>query len=330
MATLSMEESKDYEYDDEDFQDDDSDVSPRSPASSKSALSPKSPVHVNVMKANVTPPVPTSKPNANGCSARDRKAPKWLALEELERDRTRVSLNRDRVRSITQKLSKLQQGLESDRTRSRTAFESQLKELQAKIQHVEGEQDSRLEECDQQIEHVMEALGQERLARELLDERKTKEAEAIIKSVDLKLEELRTLAASTEEARTSELRDIREQLETEKRLRAETEEKFGVQLFEQVARLTEQVDSYKEQNGLLAERVMSLEAKAKRAEETATTERQAREDYESHVESMLEDLCLKMRNEILAERNDRESMEETLLKLIEETCARVEGGLVAN
>jgi len=42
----------------------------------------------------------------------ERRVPKWAALEEIEKDRTRVALNKDRVRSITQKLSKLQQGLE--------------------------------------------------------------------------------------------------------------------------------------------------------------------------------------------------------------------------
>ncbi|GBG27031.1 Hypothetical Protein FCC1311_032542 [Hondaea fermentalgiana] len=283
-----------------------------------------------VMKSPKSPPQIKAAPPVAKKAPTTRKTPKWLALEELERDRSRVSLNRDRVRSITQKLSKLQQGLEVDRSRSRAAMETQVKELQTQIQRIESEQESRLEECDQQIEHVMEALGQERLARELLDERKTKEAEAIIKSVDLKIDGFRTDAVASEEAHASELREIREQMETEKILRAQAEEKFGVQLYEQVARLTEQVESYKDQNTALAARVQTLETASKAAAEEAAAERRAREDHETHVDGLLEDLCLKMRNEILAERNDRESMEETLLKLIEETCARVEGGLVAS
>jgi len=258
------------------------------------------------------------------------KMPKWLALEELERDRARVCMNKDRVKTITQKLSKLQQGLEVDRTRSRTAFEAQFREVEKKISKLESEQESRLEECDQQIEHVMEALGQERLARELLDERKTKEAEVIVKTVDLKLEDLRKVTNKLEQQQSTELRYIQEQLENEKVLRAQAEEKFGVQLYEQVSRLTEQVNTYQKQNAKLVERVNQLEENAKKTEKSIVEEQTAHKELESHVVSMLEDLCNKMRTEIVAERNDREAMEETLLKLIEETCSRVEGGLVSS
>ena len=62
----------------------------------------------------------------------NRKMPRWLALDELERDRSRVTLNRDRVKTITQKLSKLQQGLEGDKVRERATFEKRLKELEGR------------------------------------------------------------------------------------------------------------------------------------------------------------------------------------------------------
>mmetsp|Transcript_24755 Transcript_24755/g.53405 ORF Transcript_24755/g.53405 Transcript_24755/m.53405 type:complete len:178 (+) Transcript_24755:1-534(+) len=176
----------------------------------------------------------------------------------------------------------------------------------------------------------MEALGQERLARELLDERKTKESEVMIKSIDLKLENLKDAYTKTESSHSEELVKIREQLETEKVLRAKAEEQFGVQLCDQVAKLTEQVEAYREQNAALIERVLQLESAQKVSKEGLAGETRARNDLEAHVVNMLEDLCAKMRTEIVAERADREAMEETLLKLIEETCSRVEGGLISS
>mmetsp|Transcript_43376 Transcript_43376/g.69440 ORF Transcript_43376/g.69440 Transcript_43376/m.69440 type:complete len:276 (-) Transcript_43376:1174-2001(-) len=270
------------------------------------------------------------KDSPETCSLNDRKVPRWLALEELERDRTRVSVNKDRVKSITQKLSKLQQGLEVDKSRSRSALEGRLADLETKLKRQEDEQENRLEECDQQIEQLMEALGQERLARELLDERKTKESEVMIKSIDLKLENLKDAYTKTESSHSEELVKIREQLETEKVLRAKAEEQFGVQLCDQVAKLTEQVEAYREQNAALIERVLQLESAQKVSKEGLAGETRARNDLEAHVVNMLEDLCAKMRTEIVAERADREAMEETLLKLIEETCSRVEGGLISS
>mmetsp|Transcript_3570 Transcript_3570/g.10413 ORF Transcript_3570/g.10413 Transcript_3570/m.10413 type:complete len:281 (+) Transcript_3570:190-1032(+) len=259
-----------------------------------------------------------------------RKLPRWLALEELERDRTRVSHNRDRVKTITQKLSRLQQGLEVDKNKSRTAFEMRLKELEGKIASVSGEQDQRLEEADQQIEHLMEALGQERLARELLDERKTKEAELLTKTVSLQLEELKSVFNIAQAEQAAVIAKLKQDLQDERQQRSEVEAKFGVKLGEQVSKLTDEMESVKKQNSELMDRVEQLHAQGKEQERELEKHRAARNDLEEHVVDMLEDLVSKLRTEIVAERNDREAMEETLLKLIEETCSRVEGGLVSS
>lgn len=265
---------------------------------------------------------PKARSPLNGPTS-SRKLPKWVALEELERERTRVSMNKDRVKTITQKLSKLQQGLEVDKSRSRNAFETRIRDLETKINSVSSEQDQRLEEADQQIEHLMEALGQERLARELLDERKTKEGELLSRTVGIQLEELKVGLTAAQNAHNGILEKVEKQIEQERVIRLQNEERFGIQLTQQVTKLAEEVQLMRQQNMHLNERVLRLDT-------TIAEERKARSDLEEHFVNLLEDLCNKLRNEIVAERTDREAMEETLLKLIEETCARVEGGLVSS
>ena len=102
--------------------------------------------------------------------------PRWVALEELERDRARVSVNKDRVRSITAKLSRLQQGIDSDKNRLKYQIENRVKEVEVKMVAQSNQLDTRFEELEAAQEQLTDAIGQERLARELLDERKAKES----------------------------------------------------------------------------------------------------------------------------------------------------------
>ena len=62
-----------------------------------------------------------------------KSIPRWAALEELERDRNRVSTNKERVRAITQKLSKLQQGIEADKSRARYNYDNRLKQIENSV-----------------------------------------------------------------------------------------------------------------------------------------------------------------------------------------------------
>ena len=50
-------------------------------------------------------------------------------MDGLEQARASPSSSKDRVRSITKKLSKLQHGIEADKKRSRTAVETRMQNL---------------------------------------------------------------------------------------------------------------------------------------------------------------------------------------------------------
>jgi chromosome segregation ATPase len=297
-------------------------------------------------------PVARRSPTGADGSGTSRRVPRWAALEELERDRARASQNKDRVKTITAKLSKLQQGLEVDKSKARSAFEGRVKELEGRIATLSGEQDARLEEADAQIEHLMEALGQERLARELLDERKTKEAELLQRSVSAQLEEFKASEGKTSRELATEVdalrarleesalaaqkaaiemqRDgiqaLRRELEAERESRQTGEQRLAdmltTQVKSQLAELGAETTALRTGNAALKERADALAR-------SLETEKRARADLEEHIMTTLDDLLQKVRNEIVAERQDREAMEETLLKLIEETCSRVEGGLVS-
>lgn len=205
-----------------------------------------------------------------------------------------------------------------------------MNEFEIQIKKLEEDELSRFEECDQQLEQIVEALGQERLSRELLDERKTKEGEVIMKTVDLKMEQMKGDIQMTSQQQNKDILVLQEQLETERTLRIQAEEKFGGQLSDQVSKLMEQVGSFQNSIEQVSKRVQELESENVSLKDQIKHEKQGRLELESHFLGLMEDLCAKMRNEMLNERNDREAMEETMLKLIEETCTRVEGGLISN
>lgn len=186
------------------------------------------------------------------------------------------------------------------------------------------------EEIHSQFEKLNEGLAQEKLARELLDERKTKEVEVAGKQMQLLIQKFQKERLKAEQTLVEQIQRLGSQVEKERLLRQESEEKFGLHLGDQVSRLIEEVEHERQQNALLVARVQALENEVETLSNASASEKQARSDLELNMMHMLENICTRMQSELLAERKDRETMEETMLKLLEETCSRVEGGLDAD
>lgn len=258
-----------------------------------------------------------------------KPAARLRGLSDLERDRMRVSTNNERVRTITQKLSKLQQGIQADKSRARSLYESRVKELDKKLTVHAEQTEEKLCETESQMDSIIEALGQERLARELLDERKSGEIE--LKSQQIKLEVEHTLQEYKQTLTDvkEQVGNLLEQLDAERKQRVKSEQEFGVELRDKVARLSDEIEAQTKENSELVDTVRSLEAKLEETSKKLRDETELRLELRSFVDTAMDDLTKRVQTELAAERDDRETMEETLLKLIEETCTRVENGLTS-
>ena len=258
----------------------------------------------------------TPPPRAPPSSAAGKfSSPRWATFEELGKHRTRSPASagvKDRVKSITQRLSALQRGIDDDRKRARKALDARLEDLDKKFIEKNQQDEKYRADLTLQLEDLAESIDQERLARELLDERKKKEIEDAHKKTEITLEKFKQKRLEAEQSLSDQLVLVREAVETERKLRQESEERFGVHLGDEVARLAEEVKEESERRAQL--------------EKQLEEETRAREADMSNIMQVLKDICDNMQKELLAERQERESTEETLLKLIEETCARVGTG----
>ena len=87
--------------------------------------------------------------------------PRWLGMDKLEQARGSPSSSKDRIRSITQKLSKLQSGLEADKKRSRTAVESRMQTLDERFAEARAVDEMRFQEYSSHLEQLAEGLATE-------------------------------------------------------------------------------------------------------------------------------------------------------------------------
>ena len=251
------------------------------------------------------------------------------AMGDLERDRMRVSTNNERVRTITQKLSKLQQGIQADKSRVRSMYENRVKELDKKVTSHAEQMEEKLYETESQMDSIIEALGQERLARELLDERKSSEMELQNKQLKLELESVKKELGQTVADLQKKIDAFVDQLSSERKLRQDAENKFEAKLGE-VTSLSDKIEAQRKGNLELNNTVTNLETKLKQTLNKLDEERGLRCELKSHVDTAIDELAKRVQIELAAERDDREAMEETMLKLIEETCTRVQNGLTSS
>merc|ERR1712086_235092 len=92
-----------------------------------------------------------------------------------------ASPNKLRIRQLSDKLSSLQDEMDHEKQARSDATELKLKVLDDKLLRAQITEEEKLRPLNEQIERLMEELAAERLSREVMDERKTKE----IKSVEI-------------------------------------------------------------------------------------------------------------------------------------------------
>lgn len=186
-----------------------------------------------------------------------------------------------------------------------------------------------------QITRLHEELATERVSREILDERKTKELKLVESSVTLDLNVEKQGRKGSQGTVQKGIEDRCFQLRVEvtklKKLRQTAEEKQGKVSGDEIRGMADRIET---EQKACSDRMLKLQgritAEASGIQELMTREKKVREDTENAMLKMLEDTCAKLQGEIKTERKDRETTQETLLKLLEETCARVESGFAPN
>merc|ERR1712046_550456 len=97
------------------------------------------------------------------------------------------SPNKVRIGHLSEKLVGLQDELEHEKQARSDAVELKLKVLDDKLLRAQISEEEKLKPLNEQISRLHEELAAERLSREVMDERKTKEIKAVESGISLDL-----------------------------------------------------------------------------------------------------------------------------------------------
>merc|ERR1719359_789397 len=98
-----------------------------------------------------------------------------------------ASPNKLRVRQLSDRFGVLQEELEGEKQARNDAVELKLRVLDDKLLRAQISEEDKLKPLHEQITKLQEELAAERLSREVMDERKTKEIKAVEQAISLDL-----------------------------------------------------------------------------------------------------------------------------------------------
>jgi len=143
----------------------------------------------------------------------------------------------------------LQSGLEGERQLKRDAFDYKLQALDEKLQRNALSEETKFKLLKDQITKLQEGLATERIAREILDERKSKELKLVENNVSLDLNVEKQNRKDNENKIQKQIDEkcfsLRLELAKEKKTREEVMDRHAKELAEQIARLSDAVDAEK-------------------------------------------------------------------------------------
>merc|ERR1711988_1297953 len=102
------------------------------------------------------------------------------AMDLAQRD---ASPNKLRIKQLSEKLGFLQDEMDHEKQARSDATELKLKVLDDKLLRAQITEEEKLSPLNEKIERLMEELAAERLSREVMDERKTKEIKSVESSI---------------------------------------------------------------------------------------------------------------------------------------------------
>lgn len=242
------------------------------------------------------------------------------------------SPSRLRIKQLGDRLLNLQYGLEDEKQGRAEVFQSKLKNLEGRVQNSSVSTEAKFKLLKDQISKLGETMSSERLARELLDEKKTKELKLVENNLLIDLNILKQSRKEHEgkvvKSLDEKLYGLRLELAKEKKFREEVAETQSQCIEDNLSKLTNFVENEAVTREESCARLnQHVQEEILKIEDSVHIERKEREEVNGSMLKMLEDMQDRLLQEITFERQERQSTEETLLKLLEETCLRVENAL---
>merc|ERR1711865_375767 len=236
-----------------------------------------------------------------------------------------------RIRQLSEKLTGLASGLEAEKLARKENILSKLRTLDERVQNNQISERNKFNVIRNQIVKLQEGMNNERMAREMLEERKAKEFKLIENSILLDLNVEKQHRKDAEQLLIKNIDEkcfgLRLALAKEKKKREDSEEFHGKLVSKKMSTIHQAL------NADVMERTSEGECLNKRLShgvarlrQELTLERKVREEAEHTMLRMLEEMCGKIQDDVRLERDDRQGTEDMLLKLLEETCNRVEQG----
>merc|ERR1712000_646978 len=160
-----------------------------------------------------------------------------------------VSPSKLRIHQLSEKLNNLQSGLDDDKKARRDAFDYKILAVEEKLQRNALSEETKFKLLKDQITKLQEGLATERIAREILDERKSKELKLVENNVALDMNVEKQNRKDNENKLVKQIDEklfaLRIDLAKEKKIREEVMDRHAKELAEQIARLSDAVDAEK-------------------------------------------------------------------------------------
>lgn len=202
--------------------------------------------------------------------------------------------------------------------------------LDQRVTHAVQAEEARLRMLGDQTQRLLEGLQAMRVAREIHDERRSKEIRMIENNLQLDLQNSRQarkeIEGRAEDIASARITELHDEMRRERLSSQTVQEDYTREIGEEVRRLTSILEEQRSCRSEYGDRIVaSLEAEFQKVQEAVVAEQKLRFEAEGMMLRMVEDVCSRMRGEIQQERSDREAVQGKLLGLLEDTCNRIEG-----
>jgi hypothetical protein len=239
----------------------------------------------------------------------------------------------ERIQRLSDRLSSLQTGLESEKQSRLDVLNSKLRSIDEKLTTNSEASAKKFHSMKEMLTKLTKTMEDERRMRDKIFEDKDSELreldlniQSIIETesqhrVEDEMKIIRTFEEKFSSMRDEIIRESKSRVENEVNLKKYLELDIP-KLFEG---LKEEALAREAMESRILRRAMEEIA---RLGEAIAAEKRHREESEESMIRMLEEVVVKMQGDLANERREREESEETLLRLLEDTCVKLNSAAV--
>lgn len=239
------------------------------------------------------------------------------------------SKNKTRLKELTGKVSAFQANVTETREQQKDSLEMRLDLLDEKVARSLMAETTKFNLLKEQIDRIQEALSAERAAREVLDERKTKELRLFETNINIELNNERNIRTESENMMFDDINnscdDLANHMVTNSQDHANKMADFRNAFLGRTKALIDKIDAEcTERESRIRDITSKLDTEFSSLTRKTVDLRRTREESGKTLKREILQISTDIAAEIDAERAERESVEETLLVMLEETCRKVD------